>query len=433
MVARVLPSFWRTDDPTLDARGLVVKGGMWRHQREWWELKNFIRILVGGYGSGKTIELCKRMISLALINAPVPVAIVSPTFPMARQTTIRTLVELLKGKETLIKGFTWKHNKSTFEFEIRHGGRTGTILIYSGDHPERLKGPNLSAAGIDEPFLQDEEVFTQMVARVRHPDSKRIEINLTGTPEQLNWGYDLAEGELNDRHDVGVVRGSTRDNRALDTEYTKRLEGSFDDKAQAAYIDGEFVNLAAGLVFHAFDPTKHIIKRQIPDSAALWLGMDFNVNPMAFVVGYETGDGLHILRDYEIPNSDTQDACRVALSDFPKLGEVFPDPSCRQRSTSSPGGKTDEHYLREAGLHVSAPTAPWPLRDSFNAVNGAFRNGKLTISPECKRLKKYLCTFSHELMPRQESMKHLLDAMRYPVTSMFPVARATATSEVFFG
>lgn len=430
----VAPVFWNLDPPKMDGGGRIVEGGMFEHQREWWDKENFIRLLVTGYGGGKTFLLCKRMISLALLNAPVPVALVSPTFPMARQTTIRTTAELLAGKESLDRSFSWTHNATAHEFHIRHGKRVGTIIIYSGEHPERLKGPNLAAAGIDEPFIQDKEVFTQMIARVRHPRAVKLEINLTGTPEQLNWGYDLAEGDLKDQHDVGVVHASTRANLALDTAYVDRLEASLDDKAVAAYVNGEFTNLSKGLVFHAFDPGIHVKDMAAPDDAVWACGMDFNVSPMAFVVFWHTKKHMHIVREYQIPNSDTQDACIVIRDDYPDVVECYPDPSCRDRSTTSPGGKTDAYYIRKAGFQLNAPGSHWPLRDSYNAVNGAFKAGKLSISPTCRDLKKFLLTYSWELQHKQshKDMKHLLDSMRYPTTYLFPVMHARATSKVMF-
>lgn len=436
MVAPV--PFWETSDPVMED-GLITRGGMFGHQRTWWELGNFIRLFVGGYGSGKTLALCKRLIALALENAPAPVALVSPTFPMARDTTIRTTAELLDGKATILGSFSWGYNKTSHVFTIRHGSRVGTITVYSGEHPERLKGPNLAAVGIDEPFIQDEEVFVQMLARVRHPGARRKEINLTGTPEQLNWGYELAEGELREAHDVGVVHASTRENLALGTEYADRLAAALDDKAQDAYLEGRFVNLAAGLVFHAFNADRHVVEAERPTDAVELVGMDFNVNPMAFCVGWRQVDSvtgqtkrIHIEREYEVPNSDTQDACIVVKTDYPKVRDCYPDPSCKQRRTSAPGGKTDASFIREAGMIVHAPSSPWPLRDSFNAVNGALKHDRLTIAPACKKLKRYFRTFSHELMNKQEDQKHLLDAMRYPVTYLMPVGKPAIKSEVFF-
>jgi len=440
---------WRMEDPELDDEGQVVTGGMWEHQREWWQLPNFIRLLVAGYGAGKTLPLCKRMISLALINgdsgsgshAGAPVGLVSPTFPMARETTMTTLSELLQGKKTVLRNFTWKHNKNTHTFHVVHGGRHGRILVYSGLHPEMLKGPNLSAVGIDEPFIQDEAVFHQMVARVRHPLARKKEINLTGTPEQLNWGYRLAEGELGENQDVGIVHASTRANKALETSYANRLEGSFDELAAQAYVEGKFVNLSKGATYFTFDRKKHVVDLPCPAGASLFMGMDFNVNPMAFLVGWKEFDPstgqvgrVHIFKEYEQANSYTPDACSAVKKDFPDLVDCYPDPTCRTRQTNAPGGKTDAAWIRDAGMTVHAFSKIDSVRDTVNAVNGAFRNNRLTIGPKCLKLKEYLTVHTWE-DAHKAAMKakgHLLDAMRYPVSYLMPVGKTAVTSEVFF-
>ena len=48
-------------------------------QRAWWELPNFIKLLVGGYGSGKTHIGAMRSILLSYRNAGLPGQYVSPS------------------------------------------------------------------------------------------------------------------------------------------------------------------------------------------------------------------------------------------------------------------------------------------------------------------------------------------------------------------
>lgn len=419
--------FWRKDPPELDATGRITRGGMFAHQRRWWDLQNFVRLLVTGYGGGKSLSLCKRSIMLALENAPAPTAIVSPTFPMARETVIETCHELLEGKTRWLRGrFSYDFNKTSHVFRIAHrtkryGIRQGRVIVYSGEHPERLKGPNLGAASIDEPFIQELAVFEQMVARVRHPRATRREINLGGTPEQLNWGWELVEGGLREDYDVGIVQASTQDNLALPPEYVERLQKAYDEKTAAAYLHGQFVNLASGLVYHAFDAERNVAEMAAPLHAEWGAGMDFNVNPMAFCVFWRANDHMHIVEEFELPNSDTEEACQILTERYgDRILDVYPDPSGRARKTSSPGGRTDFHHIRHAGYRVNSPPAAGPRRDRFNVVNGKLKHRTLTIAPSCKRLRRYLSTHSYELMNRQEGMSHLLDALGYPAVFLFP-------------
>ena len=179
----------------------ILRGGMWPSQNIWWGLKNDVRLFVGGYGAGKSIQLCKRHIALSLAHAPIPTAIVSPTYGLARETIIPTIEEILAGQSAMRRmigqRLMWKQRRSPpYDFRIfwqyeRNGTwftKKGRIVVLSGEDPRKLKGFNLGSAGIDEPFIQEYEVFQQMTFRVRHRLSKHREVNLTGTPEQLNWG-----------------------------------------------------------------------------------------------------------------------------------------------------------------------------------------------------------------------------------------------------
>jgi hypothetical protein len=445
---------FRIEEPVFNDEKQLVYGGMFAPQRAWWQLPNFIRLFVGGYGSGKTIQLCKRHISLALQNAPVPTAIVSPTYPMARQTVISTLIDLLeaqKGVQRFYGNFLDYKVRRTppFEFTITHvkrhkdpvtklvtgeTTRVGKIIVYSGEDPNKLKGPNLSSAGIDEPFVQEQAVFEQMVFRVRHRLATKLEVNLTGTPEQLNWGYELAEGELRKKFDVGIIQASTTSNRALAKSYEERLFSAFDAKGQQAYIHGMFVNMAAGLVYYGFDRSENVVTLPRPLDVQLGCGMDFNVNPMSasiFWVREGKHPHIHFFEEIELANSDTQDMCKVLREKYwhEGLREIYPD-SNAGRSTASPGGKTDYDYIEEAGFNLNKHMTGNPhRRDRYNATNAMLKpygkHVRMTISPNCPKLLKYMMSYSHELMnrPAQKAMSHLLDATTYPVAYLFPSSR----------
>jgi hypothetical protein len=435
-------NFWRMDDPVIVYEGeakRVVKGGFFEHQRRWWNLPNYIKILVGGYGAGKTSINCKRAISSALLNAPAPVAMVSPTHSIARQTIVATVATLLAGKERIYgkHRFWWKYFKKESVFKIRYQGRDATIIVYSGEDPLSLRGPNLAAAYIDEPFIQDEEVFKQMIARVRHPAAAKREIGMTGTPEEIsNWGYDLCVGSSASRHDAGFIRASTKWNQALPDEYVANLEGAFDGKAANAYIEGEFENLAKGAVYYAFDSTNgtNVVEKAIPDDAELGCGMDFNVNPMCAAVFWKRGDHMHYFDAIELANADTELMCEELRRKYVYDGQritkqvlrnIYPDASGNFRKTASPEGKTDFHYIRAAGFIIRANATNPKRKDRWNAVNGKFKpkvgETTLTISPKCKTLIKYLSVASHERRHSQKQIEHMLDAFGYPVAHLFPI------------
>lgn len=431
--------FWLTEDPVVSladpTRPIVTRGGMFLPQRQWYSIAEeeaFIKVLVGGYGSGKTRTLAKWLIASSLHNAPVWSACVSPSFPIARRTIVPTLIELLEGKQTIRKDLKWRYNQGEHAFHIDIECRPrATILILSGDNPQSLKGPNLGTIGIDEPFIQEYAVLEQMAARARDPRAKLLQIGMTGTPEELNWGYEILEGELKDKFKTSYVRADTRTNLAVRPDYAQRLLAGYDPKAAEAYVQGRFVSLARGRVFYAFERDRNV--RTLPIAGTLFAGMDFNVNPMAFCVGWHLGNRVHIIEEFELPNSDTDYACALLREKYPTLRVVYPDPSGKRRNTAAPAGMSDFKWIAKSGLIPIAPSAPWGLRDSYNSVNKKLAAGELTIASSCKKLIHYLSEYSHEKKNKQEDMSHLLDAMRYPITYLYPAFRNTTAHTVLTG
>jgi len=427
------PEFYDADDPEVlnsEKRvGEIKRGGMFKHQRDLWNSKSFIKAIVGGYGAGKTNLCAKRAISLSLYNAPSPVMVVSPNYPMARRTIIFTLRQLLDGRR-----LDYTYNKSSFEFIIKYKGREAIIWIASGDKPDSLKGPNLCAALIDEPFIQDEEVFTQMIARVRDPKARYKEIMLTGTPEQLNWGYDICEGDKADQFNVHVIHAPTYANKAFSDKTVKNMALAYDEKTRAAFEGGQFVNLSKGAVFYSFNKENNIKVMEIGKEEEVFIGMDFNVNPMSFIAFVLRGNHMHFFKEFTLANSDTQEACESILNEFSILDSdgkiigcraktIFPDPACRQRRSSAVASTTDKSILISNGFKVLARLAHPTKRNRWNSANLKFNDSSITIDPSCVHLIKGLRQLSFEQLTKQEHLTHMTDAATYCVEYMFPISQ----------
>ncbi|KKL60851.1 hypothetical protein LCGC14_2201210, partial [marine sediment metagenome] len=267
---------WRKEEPEI-VDGEVITGGMFEHQRAWWELPNFIKALIAGYGGGKTFIGGKRMIAMSMENAPAPGLVVSPSYKMAKRTVIPMINALLSGKQSIHRDLWWKFNKTDHEYKIKWRGREAKIWVGSGDEPQSLKGPNIGNAWIDEPFIQAGGVLDEVLARVRDPAARLHEILLTGTPEQLNWGYDICEGERQDDYDVGIIHAHTAMNLALGSEYHERLLEALTPEAAEAFLAGQFVNLAHGRTYYGFNRERNVVNLRDP-LTELHVGMDFNVN-----------------------------------------------------------------------------------------------------------------------------------------------------------
>ena len=389
------------------------------HQLKWWELPNFIKLLVGGYGCGKTYIGALRSLYLSYINRPHPGQFVSPTYNMQHKTIIPHLKEICQRS-----GMEYTYKQQLSEFHIHNWG--GFFWFGSGDKPDSLRGPNLAWAGIDEPFIQKKEVLDQMLARVRLADAPQKEIFLTGTPEELNWGYDLCMND-SDQYDVGYIYGNTKDNVHNDPEYFNRLWNSYTPEMREAYLNGKFVNLTQGRVYKPFDRDKHIIHQNV-EGLTISAGLDFNVDYMTAEV-FAIGNGwIHFIDEIRLTyDSDSFILAEKLRSRYSGIN-VYPDPTGKSRKSSST--KSDHQIFRDAGFR-SIFRGQVKVRDRTNAVNKLLMHGRLTIEPgKCPRLVADLerNVWKNNDIDKQAdiSMTHAGDAAGYPIEYIYPVTHREA-------
>lgn len=386
------------------------------HQVRFWDLPNFIKILVGGYGCGKTYIGSLRAIYLSYLNSGLMGIFVSPTYAIAELTTIPTIKDILARMEV-----AYKFNQQKHLFWIPSW--YGHIKIASGEDPISLKGGNMAWAGIDEPFVQRKEVFNEVDRRIRHPEATQKEIFMTGTPEELNWGYDLCMDDQ-DLYDVGFVYGRTADNEYIGGEegdYYKRLYRSYSDDQRKAYLEGKFLNLLQGRVYKEFERDKHMRHVPFHDSFIISAGIDFNVDYMTAVIYYDMNGSIHFFDEIRLTNSNTFDLAERLSRKYPGI-EVYPDPSGGARKSSS--SKTDHQILRDFGFSVrSRPKVA--VRDRVNAVNALLRNDLFSIEPNtCPWLVRDMernTWKSGDINKDEAELTHAGDAAGYAIEYRYPV------------
>ena len=386
-------------------------------QKRFWDSTHFMPALVAGYGSGKTYIHVLRAIYLSYLNAGLPGMSVSPTYKLAKRTTLHTFREVMSRS-----GLDYTINKNDSEILIKNWD--GIIWWGSADEPDSLRGPNLSWGLGDEPFLWKEEAFDQMIARIRHPDATFSQFGLTGTPEELNWGARVCIDEP-EKYDVDLITGSTRDNHHLPPEYVERLLSSYSENQIKAYVDGAFVNLTKGRVYDAFDRTKSNDTRNDVDGMPVVVGMDFNVGKLCAAIGARIGkDRIHWFDELVLRNSDTFEMAEALSRKYPGA-TIYPDPAGKARHTSST--KSDHQILRDYGFTVIARKAHPPVRGRVNAVNGKLRNGLMTIDvAKCKELAidlERVVWKGSDIDKKDPERTHITDAMGYAVEYLWPINR----------
>jgi PBSX family phage terminase large subunit len=387
----------------------ILKEKMLPHQRRWWDLPNFVKLMVGGYGSGKTYIGALRSIYLSYVNSPHPGMYVSPSHNLGQKTIIITLKEVMNKA-----GMDYTFNQMKGEFIIDNWN--GKIWIGSGDKPDSLRGPNLAWAGIDEPFIQKRDVFDQMLARVRHPDAEQREIFLTGTPEQLNWGFQLTNS---DKIDIGTVTASTLDNPYLPDEYKTNLMAAYTPEQIEAYLHGKFVNLTQGRVYKEFDRDIHVIHREL-EGWTISGAQDYNVDANTVVIFAHNKNEMHVFDEFRLKNSGTYDMAEAVKEKYPGIN-IYPDATGSARKTSA--SQSDHDIMRQNGFKVLTNKSNPHVKDRVNAVNKLLKDRRLTIENAPNLLMDFEQNVwrNNDIDKRDPEQTHASDAIGYAVSWLFPI------------
>lgn len=188
----------------------------------------------------------------------------------------------------------------------------------------------------------------------------------------------------------------------------------------------------AGRVYFRFDRALNVRGDLADGGGELLVGMDFNVSPMSAAVAVRAGDQLHVIDEFELNNSNTEEMCRAILARYPKRRvTVYPDPSGSARKTSAPVGQTDFAIIRAAGFRILAPTAAPPVVDRINEVNALACNAndvrRLFVHPRCQAVIRSLSQLTYKdgasVIDKASGLDHMADALGYLIHMEFPLAR----------
>jgi len=237
---------------------------------------------VGGIGSGKTFAGCAKGISRCQYGGLG--LIVAPTYPMLRDATLRTFMDVA--------------GPSVADFhkgEMRAVVGDGEVLFRSADDPERLRGPNLSWAYIDEAALCHKMTWPIILGRLRE-GGKAGPCWITTTPKGRNWVW--SEFVEKQRDNYRIFRARTEDNPYLAEAFVSDLKTSYTGSFARQELLGEFVAFE-GLVYEEFDREVHTAPA--PDAfVRVVAGVDWGyTNPAVIVVIGIDGDGrAYVVEEY---------------------------------------------------------------------------------------------------------------------------------------
>jgi PBSX family phage terminase large subunit len=336
------------------------------HQADFIESDYIHTALVGGFRSGKSFSGCLKTILKKLTYPDINVAYYLPTYGLIRDIAYPLISQLLTDLN-----IDFKLNKSDHEFLTAYG----KIILRSLDNPDTIIGYEVGYSCIDEADVLSKQhmkdAFVKVVSRLSKPlpDGKKNSLDFVSTPEGFKFLYEFFVKESNENK--RLIKATTSENPFISESYIDTLRMSYSPQQLEAYLNGEFVNLTSGTVYHRFSRELNLTDREIKKGEILHVGMDFNVTKMNAVV--HTVEGSLLFAVDEIVNGfDTNDVCQKLKAMYPDFRIiVYPDASGNNRRSS---GKSDIDIIRGFGFAIRKPSKNPFVKDRVTAVNMAFRD-----------------------------------------------------------
>ena len=378
------------------------------------------RVVVAGRRFGKT-HLAIRELCYHARQPDKEVWYVAPSYKMAKQIVWKKLKNKLVDLNWVLK-----HNETELTLYLKNGS---TVALKGADNYDSLRGVGLDFICLDEfADINPDAWYETLRPTLSDKQGKALFI---GTPKGIgNWAYEIYQNTLDDSDNWQSYTFTTIDGGQVPEEEIEQAKRDLDERTFRQEYMASFETFA-GRIYYAFDRQANIRKYIGSTPEAVYVGLDFNIDPMSAVIATRAGDTLHIIDEVRMFSSNTIEMVSEIKQRFPKSKVwVYPDPAGNQRKTSA-GGQTDVTILANAGFVVKAPRVHTPVRDRINAVNSRLCDTigirRLFVDPKCKYTIEGLERQTYKegtSQPDKESgYDHMNDALGYMVDYLFPVRR----------
>ena len=396
-----------------------------------------IRVLQGGYRSGKTVAGVAAVVDMAFRSGGFPILVVEPTYRMVVDVFVATAKRMLDAWRL---PYVWHKTDKILTIGRR---KQVEILCRSADEPRSLEGITAGGLLVDEWELCDVEALTTAMARVSMGPCQQIV--LTGTPEGYGPAYEMILAKPSP--DVRQWSVTSSANSYLSSTYVESMRQRMDDSTASEKLDG--VRTAkGGRVYGRFDRRVHCVSPVVV-KGTIQIACDFNVRYMHWIV-CETDQSqrtTHVVGEVIKEGGTTTDehAERVAQwiaqyltrtrgrhytrDDVYQMRlQAYVDASgTALRSTST---KSDVALLTQAGFRAIHGNANPPVKDRVNTLNVLFRDRRVTVdaaaAPVLTRALETQALDKHGDPDKRGDIDHGIDALGYLCHWQWPVHRPRA-------
>lgn len=376
---------------------------------------------VAGIGAGKSFVLAHKIINHVQSYPNSNILLVANIYQQLTSATVPALIMLLEEL-----GLPYSSALGGAKKYIKIGNVT--IFLYSLENYDNIRGIEVGLVVGDEIAFANHQAFNVIMGRLRCKRGS-LQARFVSSPNGYNWLYDLInEGKAT------AIRGITKDNPFLPKEYYDslvELYGGENSPLARQELFGEFVNLASGAVYYAFDRKRHVLHSVLNPNLPVYVGLDFNVEHMTATLCQFIAGRIFVYTEIVLENNSAN-TFDMAMHLKEKYGHlplrIVPDSTGKARKTSAESGKSDIQILKDFGLTVLETQNP-RIKDRHNSVNRLFMMDQLQVSPTCVKTIKELETLTHA--EKEGDVSHLAVGIGYVVWKLAPLKPATIPSESF--
>lgn len=378
------------------------------------------RVVIAGRRFGKT-HLSIRELCYHAKEPNKECWYVAPSYKMAKQIVWRKLKNKLQDLNWVSKA-----NETELSLYLKNGS---TISLKGADNYDSLRGVGLDFIVLDEFADIDPEAWYETLRPTL--SDKQGRALFIGTPKGIgNWAYEIYQNTQDDPDSWASFTYTTLDGGNVPPEEVEQARKDLDERTFRQEYMATFETFA-GRIYYGFDRAQNVRAWTKPIPDVVYIGMDFNIDPMSAVIAVREGDSLYVIDEIRLFSSNTQEAVAEIKSRY-RSSKIFvyPDPAGHQRKSSA-SGATDITILSNAGFVVKAPRHHTPVRDRINAVNSRLCSSSgirhLYIDPKCKYtiegLERQTYKEGSSQPDKDGGYDHMNDALGYMVDYLFPVKK----------
>ena len=399
-----------------------------KQQAECFNDPHRFKCIVSGRRWGKT-RLCMAEIMRAAKTPRQNIWYVAPTYRMAKQIM---WVDLL---EAIPKPYIVKSNETSLDITLINGTR---ISLRGADKPDTLRGVGINFLVIDEAQDVKPEVWTVVLRPTL--TSTRGRAIFTGTPKAYNFLHELYQRGV--KSTMTIKGGKVIHNPWKSWQFPtiaspfiplSEIESARQDMDPRTFrqeFEATFESMS-GRVYHTFDRVKHVGTYEFNAHLPIWIGQDFNIDPMSSVIMQRQPNGeVWCVDEIYLHDSNTLAVCdeiERKLFRYVKQVTIYPDPAGANRQSGR--GESDLDIFKERGFaRIRYRKKHPPVADRVNAVNKMFQSAdgdiRLRVSSRCKNLigslEQTLYKKNSYEVDKKLGVEHIADALGYAIELEFP-------------